>query len=145
MTSPTDREKFDCEHAACKSLGEHHPLCDFVKQTDRAALEQDCGDVEVVAWSDGEINAFISDECKRYGNKLGGATGRATDAHQTALITLASHKAKLAAVEAERDAVVNKIIELVRNYDSCDGFNSQGRAVEIVNDELRKLLASKGD
>ncbi|HHM5705148.1 TPA: hypothetical protein ACRNCK_005201 [Pseudomonas aeruginosa] len=28
----------ECAHAACKSLGEHHPFCKFVSDQDRAAL-----------------------------------------------------------------------------------------------------------
>ncbi|HHQ3872262.1 TPA: LysM peptidoglycan-binding domain-containing protein [Pseudomonas aeruginosa] len=30
----------ECGHAACKSLGEHHPFCKFVSDQDRAALAQ---------------------------------------------------------------------------------------------------------
>jgi hypothetical protein len=43
-------EPFKCDHAACVSLGEHHPFCEYVKQssggddTERAAFEavRDC-------------------------------------------------------------------------------------------------------
>lgn len=35
-----DDEPFRCEHAACKSLGEHHPFCEYVTQVSAGVVDE---------------------------------------------------------------------------------------------------------
>jgi hypothetical protein len=62
----------------------------------------------VVAWMDEGIGAFISHDCKQYGQSRGGAPGHAVGAYTTALMIVAQHNARMAEKDAQIEALRNE-------------------------------------
>jgi hypothetical protein len=60
--------------------------------------------VEVVGWADESIAAFITHDCKQYGESMGGAAGSAVTSHKTALMTVAQHTRIVADMATQPDA-----------------------------------------
>lgn len=95
----------------------------------RAILAQpaEAEGVAVVAWANEALSAFISADCKAYGDSRGGAAGSAAGAHQTPLVRQDDHLAALSAVTAERDALQDQVKVLQSDSNSWQSGYDKGR------------------
>lgn len=87
----------DCQECAIGKSEAWSELREAIAQPEEAE------GVAVVAWANEALSAFISADCKAYGDSRGGAAGSAAGAHQTPLVRQDDHLAALSAVTAERD------------------------------------------
>lgn len=74
-------------------------------------------------------------------DKLAHSLERANNALDDALQIDIAARAEMARLKAINAELVGALEIIVNEYDSCDDYNSDGRAAELVNEELRKALA----
>ena len=91
--------------------------------------------VEVVGWADESATAFIDQDCKQYGESIGGAAGSAVSAYTAALMTVAQHNRIVAALtppspDAELVELLREARELIEHGDFREGHCMCGSAVE---------------
>lgn len=97
--------------------------------------------VEVVSWANEALSAFISADCKAYGDSRGGAAGIAAGVHQTPLVRQSDHLAALSAVTAERDRLREEMTELWKRIDK---FQSQSHGITALA-EIERSRAEAED
>lgn len=124
----------DCQECAIGKSEAWSELREAIAQPEEAE------GVAVVAWANEALSAFISADCKAYGDSRGGAAGSAAGAHQTPLVRQDDHLAALSAVTAERGALKHALDVKEEFYqDALHSHIVLARQVNQLRAELEAL------